>query len=133
MREFMAHFVFGAAVAVMLSVPFVAIAYNAAAAQELIRTVYAEFAAVYLELRYFASSRLANYFPGIRDFDHVDQILARDVDAPALFVRTRLVDAPDPIVPADVRLDDSQEAYWRLVRTAERAALDGNVVRAAIL
>src|SRR5215475_13856199 len=34
MREFMAHFGFGAAVAVMLSVPFVAIAYNAAAAQE---------------------------------------------------------------------------------------------------
>jgi hypothetical protein len=30
----MAHFVFGAAVAVMLSVPFVAIAYNGAAAQE---------------------------------------------------------------------------------------------------
>jgi len=33
MREFMAHFVFPA-VAVILSVPFVAISYNAAAAQE---------------------------------------------------------------------------------------------------
>jgi hypothetical protein len=33
MREFMAHFVFGTTLAVVLSVPFVAISYNAASAQ----------------------------------------------------------------------------------------------------
>jgi hypothetical protein len=96
-------------------------------------TTYVEFAAVYLELRYFATGRLPNFFPGIRDFDRVDRLLARDVDSAALFARTRLVDAPDPVVVADTQADESHEAYWRLVRAAERAALSGDTVRAAIL
>src|SRR5947209_16990725 len=32
------------------------------------RAVYVEFAAVYLEMRYFAANLLPNFFPGIRDF-----------------------------------------------------------------
>jgi hypothetical protein len=97
------------------------------------RSTYVEFAAVYLELRYFAANLLPNFFPGIRDFARVEQLLARDVDAAALFASTRLAGAPDPEVRVDTRSDESQEAYWELVRSAERAALDGNTVRAAIL
>jgi hypothetical protein len=97
------------------------------------RTVYIEFAAVYLEMRYFAHNLLTNYFPGMRDFGRVERLLGRDVDAAQLFIDTRLRDAPDPIMPADTRSDESQEAYWKLVRSAQRAALAGNTVGAAIL
>src|SRR5947209_14464620 len=97
------------------------------------RATYVEFAAVYLETRYFASLTLAGFFPGIRDFRRIDRMLAQDIDAAALFGRTRLVDAPDPVVPVDTRSDESHEQYWALVRSAERANLAGNTVRAAIL
>ena len=97
------------------------------------RTTFIEFAAVYLELRFFAAQLLPNYFPGIRDFGRIEQLLARDVDAAELFVSTRLSEAPDPIMMTDTRSDESQEAYWKLVRSAQGAALSGNTVGAAIL
>ncbi len=97
------------------------------------RTTYVEFAAVFLELTYFASNLLPNVFPGIRDYKRVEQLLGRDVDAPALFARTRLQGAPDPELRRDTRSDESDEAYWGLVRAAQRGALNGNLVRAAIL
>jgi hypothetical protein len=50
-----------------------------------------------------------------------------------LFIKTRLAGAPDPILTPELRSDDSQEAYWKLVRAAQNAALSGNIVRAAIL
>src|SRR5262249_18523250 len=68
----------------------------------------------------------------IRDFTRIEKLLARDVDAPGLFVHTRLPGAPDPILAPQTSSDDSQEAYWKLVRTAARAEQNGNVVRAAI-
>jgi len=49
---------------------------------------YIEFAAVYLELRYFRSNLLGSYFPAIRDFHVIDQLLAQDIDADAVFART---------------------------------------------
>jgi hypothetical protein len=97
------------------------------------RGAFVEFAAVYLELRYFASSLLQNVFPGVRDFGKIERLLARDVNAAELFVKTRLRDAPDPIMTPETRSDESQEAYWKLVRAAQNAALSGNIVRAAIL
>jgi hypothetical protein len=97
------------------------------------RTTWIEFAAVYLEMSRFASNLLPNYFPGIRDFGQIERLLRRDIDADELFTKSRLRDAPDPIIPTDTRSDDSQEAYWKLVRAAQRAALDDNTVGAAIL
>ena len=94
---------------------------------------YAEFAAVYLELRYFAANLLPNYFPGVRDFGRIERLPARDVDAADLFLKVRLKGAPDPVLPADTRSEESQEEYWRLVRLAQAASLSGNTVRAAIL
>ncbi len=98
------------------------------------REIYIEFAAVYLELLYFAINLLPNYFPGLLGHeDKIKQLLARDVDAEAIFSRTRLAGAPDPVIAADTRSDASHEYYWKLLRAAERAAQVSNNVRAAIL
>ena len=59
--------------------------------------VYEEFAALYAELKCFAPSLLATYFPAIDDFAAVDQVLAQDVDIAQLMAETRLEGAPDPI------------------------------------
>ena len=45
------------------------------------REVYIEFAAVYLELRYFARPLLPHYFPALRQPEVVGSLLAADVDA----------------------------------------------------
>jgi PAS domain-containing protein len=96
-------------------------------------TVYVEFAAVFLELRYFAANLLPIYFPAILDIERVAQLLLRDVDAEDLFTRTRLAGAPAPVVRTDTRSDESHDYYWRLVRNAERDGRAGNNVRAAIV
>jgi hypothetical protein len=95
--------------------------------------VYVEFAAVYLELRYFAANLLPVYFPALRDGGRIDALLARDVDADALFARTRLAGAPDPVALADTASDEPNDYYWKLVRRAEKADKAGNTVRAAVL
>jgi hypothetical protein len=97
------------------------------------RTVYVEFVAVYLELSFFAANLLPVYFPAIIDFDRVDHLLAGDVDGPALFAKTRLGGAPEPVVRTDNSSDESHDFYWRLIHRAERAARAGNTVRAAIV
>src|SRR5205085_1268642 len=65
------------------------------------RTAYEEFAAVYLELTYFAPTLLPRYFPTLDDYDRIDRVLAEDVDALALFAASRLAGAPDPDVLVD--------------------------------
>jgi hypothetical protein len=99
------------------------------------REVYIEFAAVYLETRYFAGSALAAMFPALRDFVRVEQMLARDVDAATLLKSTQPEGAlaltgggdPEPEEP------QSHERYSMLIRSAERAELEDNLVGAAIL
>jgi hypothetical protein len=106
------------------------------------RAVYVEFAAVYLETRQFATALLPGLFPGLGDraggggvAAKVDSLLAADVDADALFARTRLAGAADPVAAGDTGADkaESHEQYWLLVRAAERASLSGNTVGAAVL
>ncbi len=46
-------------------------------------TIYEEFAAVYLELRYFAPHMLPLYFPACSRLETIDAVLAEDVDAAA--------------------------------------------------
>ncbi|HYT91560.1 MAG TPA: hypothetical protein VEL76_22800, partial [Gemmataceae bacterium] len=73
-------------------------------------------------------------FPGIRDHERIERLLALDLDAAALFQQTRLAGAPDPAVRREQnRPDEAQEFYWRLVHSSERAAHQGNLVRAAIV
>jgi hypothetical protein len=95
--------------------------------------VFVEFTALFLELRYFAANLLPAYFPGISDLESVEKMLAQDVDAAGLFERTRLEGAPMPVVRTAGSSDEAHEYYWRLVRSADRAARAGNVVRSAIL
>jgi hypothetical protein len=113
------------------------------------RTAYEEFAAVYLELRFFDAALLPLYFPTIEDFDHVDRMVAGDVDAVALFAATRPAGAPDPVCQVDSpdRAEEpwleptgvttvpravSDEWYRALMARADRVAVAGNTVRAAI-
>ncbi len=96
-------------------------------------SVYIEFASVYLELRYFRSNLRATYFPALHDFQAIDQMLALDVDADALFTRTRLAGAPNPVVRTDTSSDESHDYYWKLLRHAERSNHEGDMVRAAIV
>jgi hypothetical protein len=113
------------------------------------RTTYEEFAALYLELSFFATTLLPHYFPTIDDFGRIDAILAEDVNAPALFAATRLAGAPDPVFAVDVpaRAEEpgleatgattigrapADEQYRDLMAGADLAAAAGNAVRAAI-
>ena len=108
------------------------------------KTVYEEFAAVYLELRYFARHLLPRYFPAIADFDAVDHLLAADVDADDLFTRTRPDGAPLPRaspVDHDEEEEETETGEAPLpvsvdtgtAPLADRAAARGNDVRAARL
>jgi hypothetical protein len=63
--------------------------------------VYTEFAAVYLELRFFAPALLRCYFPGIRDWQFVDRWILTDIPADSVLVATRPAGAPDPAPPAE--------------------------------
>ncbi len=111
------------------------------------RTVYAEFAAVYLELRFFAPRLLPRYFSAFDEFGRIDQMLAEDVDAAAIFQATRLPGAPDPeTLEIDAEQADlprpaadttlvwtrSEKEFQALTGRADKAAARGNSVRAAI-
>lgn len=108
---------------------------------------YIEFAAVYLELRFFAPLLLSAMFPGLGDLAAVDALLAEDIDGPALFAATRLPGAPDPLALAAAAEREAQaplppppepthapsEARYRASQAAaDRARGRGNIVRAAI-
>ncbi|MHB1422188.1 MAG: hypothetical protein ACYC3I_03110 [Gemmataceae bacterium] len=119
-------------------------------------TAYEEFAAVYLELRYFAPQQLPLYFPACSRLETINAVLAEDVDAGGLFAATRLPGAADPApapVPAladekesllrnddqpivatslPLRVSDAPRAYRRLLKLADKASARGNMVRAAI-
>ena len=111
---------------------------------------YIEFAAVYLELQYFAPHWLSAYFPCLIDLARIDALLAEDVDAVQLFQTTRLEGAVDPADlmadAAEVELSvrplleqagpDRPASRWRrrrLERAAARARVRGNHVLAGVL
>ncbi len=113
------------------------------------REAYIEFAAVFLELRYFAREHLAWYFPCLRDTSRIESLLRRDVDHGELFAVTRVRGATlqlgrsddvhhermhfgEEQLPADP-LQPSPPVFWRLLARAERAGTLGNRVKAAIL
>src|SRR5262249_14134297 len=83
--------------------------------------------------RYFAPNLLPGFFPAIRDPDHVEAVLAQDLDVRSLFERTRLPNASNPEPATDTSSDESHDFFRRLARSAERAEDAGNTVRAAIL
>jgi hypothetical protein len=112
------------------------------------RSVYEEFAAVYLELRCFAPRLLPVYFPTIEDFAVIDAVLAEDVDCDRVLAETRLegADEPSALVSRPDQLPVPGEAVASVRRQAhdhgavaprspraDKAAAVGNHVRAAII
>ena len=111
------------------------------------RMVYEEFAAVYLELTFFAATLVPRYFPAIENCRRVERILADDVDGAALFAGTRLAGAPDPVFPVDLPAAAAPEppaagalaaklshaGRQALLAGAERSESLGNGARAALL
>jgi hypothetical protein len=103
------------------------------------RGVYEEFAAVYLELRYFAPRLLPVYFPAIEDLDAIDTLLVEDVDGERVLAETRLEGADEPITsavlsgPAQPTEGVESKEAPDSIRKADRAAAIGNHVRAAII
>ena len=117
------------------------------------RDIYVEFAAVYLELAYFAPSLLPRYFPALDDAAAVRGMLARDVNGEQLFRATHPQGAPQPVdrfepsaveallespESADFEAEPaarqpSQSRFRRLMLKAERVDRTGNAVGAAIL
>ena len=112
------------------------------------REVYAEFAAVYLELHHFRPDLLPIYFPAIADAAGVLALLREDVDGEALFRQTHLPGSAEAqaqaiqqdigatsLVPTQFPAAIAHDAR-RIVQLqvrADRAASLGNHVRAAIL
>ncbi len=110
---------------------------------------WVEFAAVACELRYFAAADRALYFPALRDWGRVDELLGRDVRHEVLYRETRPEGVPDEIaLPRGTVEDDgefdvveppppdatpSPARCTRLQNQAQRAARVGNQVKAAVL
>jgi hypothetical protein len=114
------------------------------------RNVYAEFAAVFLELRAFAPDLLPLYFPSLNSLEAVVDILRDDVDAEMFLDFCRppefadddpsALDLPPPLpeiaapeVPAASARPKSARWFRGLFRAAEGFRHRGNVVRAAML
>jgi len=112
-------------------------------------SIYIEFAAVYLELKYFAPRLLSDYFPAIRDWAKIDALLAADFDGHHWFEATRLPGAPEPheqtiedeeeitvrrIDPAATNpRKQSERLYCRLMNLADSSRVRGNDVRSSIM
>ncbi|HEV3386781.1 MAG TPA: hypothetical protein VG097_18335, partial [Gemmata sp.] len=96
------------------------------------RAAYIEFAAFFLELRFFANNLVQVYFPSLPSVAEVEAVLSLDVDGAALFKSTRLPGAPDPTPKTDDQSDESEDFYRRLTQSAARAAAAGDTVAAAI-
>jgi hypothetical protein len=94
---------------------------------------YAEFAAYFLELRFFNPGLIPICFPSLPPIADVERALAPDIDGEAVFRSTRLPLAPDPSPKTDDQSDESHDYYHRLVRQARRDMQAGNTVGAAIL
>jgi hypothetical protein len=112
--------------------------------------VYEEFAALFLDLRYFSPALLGDFFPSLDDIGRVERLLGEDIDAPTLFARTRLPGALNPSQVNDLGViqasrdsevsenppplgPPSEEACRAFLETAERVGDLGNAVRSAIL
>ena len=88
-------------------------------------------AAVYLEFKYFLPELLPIYFPGLRDPERVEAVLAHDVDAPTWYEQTRLAGAAGPTPPASMSPPTSRaRRAVHLERPAKRASRAGNNVSA---
>ena len=105
---------------------------------------YVEFVACYAEMRYFAPREMTCHFPGVQDWQRVDDIVRQDLDHRKVFDRLRR-HGWQGILPRALTSRARYRRYprlgslspWqefrRLQMKAERAAAAGNPVKAALL
>ncbi len=104
---------------------------------------YVEFVASYAEMRYFAPRELTCHFPGVQDWQRVDEIVRQDLDSRLYFERLRehgwfdavpsRTDAARPKeneVPSGAPL--TLAVFRQLQMKAERAAAAGNLVKSVL-
>jgi hypothetical protein len=105
------------------------------------RTIYVEFVAVYLELKFFSPAALGRTFPAVFDTARIDAAIALDLDAEAVLAAARPARAPvrPVIAAADVVAEPPRPTVpvARVVPGAKKPAAAarkrGNRSRAAIL
>lgn len=109
--------------------------------------VYCEFVSVALELKYFAAADRPFFFPGIRDWDLIDQLISEEVPHEKLYTSTKPVGAADTLQTDPTDGEDlagkilevgapdhpPPPQYWQWLTEADSAARRGNRVKAAIL
>ena len=109
-------------------------------------SVYIEFAAVFLELRYSAPDVVAAYFPSIDDFDRIERLLTRDVDLDSVLAFTGALVRTRPLETGELHrgprkmrnrliaaAPSDERRFGRHLRVAAQAARRGNDVRAGIV
>ncbi|MCA9184499.1 MAG: hypothetical protein R3E01_28200 [Pirellulaceae bacterium] len=107
--------------------------------------VYFEFISVYAEFHHFAADDLVWYFPAIRDWNRIGEVIAADLDLQPLWRDAGALVWGQDVSPPDRSATSSTNAtissrlplartrtQQRLVR-ARRAAAQGNGIKAAIL
>jgi hypothetical protein len=102
---------------------------------------YCEFVAVALELKYFALSDRPFFFPTIRDWESVDELIGREIPHARLYEATRPrgaaetteASSPAALVAQGQKSSGATVGHRLLVARAEASARRGNDVRAAIL
>jgi hypothetical protein len=97
------------------------------------RDSYAEFVVHYFELKFFNPTLIPVCFPSLPPAAEVEAVIGKDLDAAAVFRRTRLPNASDPSPKTDDQSDESHDFFHKLMRQAKRAAQAGDTVGAAIL
>lgn len=112
------------------------------------RNVYAEFAAVFFELRFFAPDLLPLYFPSLADLERIVAVLLDDIDAdklldfcrplelagidPADLDRPDAATMPGPEMPSPPSVPRSPRWFHGLRQSADRLRAKGNLVRAVM-
>jgi hypothetical protein len=109
-------------------------------------SVYVEFVAVFLELRYYAPDVLSAYFPSLDDFDRIEELVSEDVDIDAVLEFTGALEierssraaarsggARVGLAPTNTSAPLGERVFRRQLKVAAQAAEKGNDVRAAIL
>lgn len=113
-----------------------------------LRHTYAEFVAVFHDLRCFAPDLLPLYFPSLGQWEEIAAVIAGDCDANALLEAARPVElaeadpavpprmealtTPAGEVPQTVARSPSTPKYRRWLRSAEQNRTRGNHARAAL-
>ena len=107
-------------------------------------SAWQEFAAIYLEFQFFAPRSIETWFPSLRHRELANPLA--EINADILFAQSRIAGSAEPAGIIDAEVEDAdaepklqldsnkpnERRCKRLLRSADRASVNGNNVRAAI-